>query len=380
MDKNKTVRILVVAPLGIGGITNMMINIQKHLKREKINFDYLTFHDRKEPCEAQVAAMGSQKFIASADGIRCRSLRCMVRMNKIRKICKENHIKILHYNADSPTDLFGIIAAKLGGVKYVTLHSHNSELSSNDKITLTISNILRNLIPIFCDNYYACSHSAAKFLFPRKITEGRNYSLLPNGIDLQKYKFNPSVRNEVRKELGLSQKFIIVHAGRFCEQKNHSYLLEIFKKVYEKDKSAVLLLFGTGELMDPIKKKAAKLEISEAVIFYGTTDQMSRMWQAADILVMPSLYEGLPVTGIEAQASGLKCIFSDCITRETDITDTSEFLSLDLPPEAWADTILQHKKYVRSSGVPALEKAGYDIQKTADIVSKHYLTIIENIN
>ncbi|MGN0475335.1 MAG: glycosyltransferase [Acutalibacteraceae bacterium] len=380
MQEGKTVKVLVVAPLGIGGVTNMMINIQKHLDREKVNFDYLVFHDRKEPCEDEVAAMGSKKLVASVDHVKFQPLRRLLRMNEIRKVCKQNKVKILHYNADSPADLTNIIAAKLGGVKYITIHSHNADFGNVGKGVRIVGNILRPLISKFCDNYYGCSDLAARFLFPKKIIESGNYSVLPNGIDLQKYDFDRSIREEVRKELNLENRFVIGHAGRFCEQKNHSYLLEIFQKVYEKDKSAALLLFGVGELVEPMKKKAAELGISDAVIFYGSSNQMERMWQAMDVFVMPSLHEGLPVTGIEAQASGLPCVFSDRITKEVDVTETSEFLSLETPPTVWADAILQYKGKERVSGVSVLAKANYDIQKTADTVSELYLKVAETID
>lgn len=126
MQEKEPVRVLVTAPLGVGGVTNMMINIQSHLDRSKVNFDYLVFHDRKEALEDKVASMGSRKLIASVDHISVRPLRRLLRINEIRKVCKENKIQILHYNADSAADVTNILGAKLGGVKYVTIHSHNA--------------------------------------------------------------------------------------------------------------------------------------------------------------------------------------------------------------------------------------------------------------
>ena len=123
---NNPIKVLVVAPLGVGGVTNMMINIQSHLDRDKINFDYLVFHDRKEPSEDIVTKMGSRKLVASVDDIKSAPLRRLARLKEIKKVCKENHVEILHYNADSAADLMNIMAAKAGGVKYVTMHSHNA--------------------------------------------------------------------------------------------------------------------------------------------------------------------------------------------------------------------------------------------------------------
>lgn len=379
VEKNNPVRVLVVAPLGVGGITGMMINIQKHLDRSRLNFDYLVFHDRKEPSEDAVVEMGSSKLIASADSIPFRPLRGIIRVRKIQKVCKDNDVLILHYNSSRPADLMNIIAAKFGGVKHVTIHSHNSGFGTAGRGIRMVSKLSKPFLPFFCDTYYGCSDSAAKFLFPKRIIESRNYTVLPNGIELKKYDFNKKAREEVRKELGLQNRYVIGHAGRFADQKNHTFLLDIFQQIHEKDSDAVLLLCGTGELAEPMKQKAKQLGIYGSVIFYGVSHEMHRMWQAMDVLVMPSLHEGLPVTGIEAQASGLPCIFADTITKEVDVTGKSEFLPLSEPAEVWADHILAHRNDVRVSGVQALRNAGYDIQQTADKISDLYLSIAEQL-
>lgn len=378
-NNNEPVRILVSAPLGIGGVTNMMINIQSHMDRSKLNFDYLTYHDRKEDSEDLVTALGSHKLVASADYIPVKPLRRLVRINEIRKVCKKNNVKILHYNADSAADVTNILGAKLGGVKYITIHSHNAGYGTSGKGIKITSRLLKPLIPLLCDNYWGCSDLAAKFLFPKSIINSGNYSVLPNGIELERYDYNPSVRKEIRKQLGITNQFVVGHAGRFSDQKNHTFILDIFRKVYEKNPKAVLLLFGIGELLEPMKEKAKYLGINECTIFYGASNEMYKMWQAMDVFLMPSLHEGLPVTGIEAQASGLPCIFSDTITKEVDIIGKSEFLSLSDLPEVWADHILKHEKDVRESGVPALKNAHYDIQQTTEKVMELYRKVAKNI-
>lgn len=373
--EDMAVRIVVTAPLGVGGVTNMMINIQAHIDRSKVNFDYLVYHNRKEPLEEKVFDMGSKKLVASVDNVPVRPLRRILRMNEIRKVCKKNHVKILHYNADSAADMTNIIGAKLGGVKYITIHSHNAGFGTAGIGIKLVSALLKPLIPLICDNYWACSDLAAKFLFPKSVIKTGNYEVIPNGIELDKYAYNSVVRKAIRKKLGVENKFVIGHVGRFSAQKNHTFLIDIFNKVYQKDTNTVLLLLGVGELMETIKTKAKDLGIENKIIFYGVSNEMEKMWQAMDIFVMPSLHEGLPVTGVEAQASGLPCIFSDTITREIDVTGKSEFLPLDGTIEAWVDCILKHKADKRESGVMALRNAHYDIQQTADTVSERYLNV-----
>lgn len=379
MQEKEPVRVLVTAPLGVGGVTNMMINIQSHLDRSKVNFDYLVFHDRKEALEDKVASMGSRKLIASVDHISVRPLRRLLRINEIRKVCKENKIQILHYNADSAADVTNILGAKLGGVKYVTIHSHNAGFGTAGKGVRMVSKLLQPFIPALCNNYWACSDLAARFLFPKSIIEAGNYAVLPNGIELEKYDYNEAVRKEMRAKLGLEDRFVVGHAGRFSDQKNHTFLLDIFKEIARKNDKAVLLLFGVGELVEPMKEKAKRLGIQERVIFYGASSEMEKMYQAMDVFLMPSLHEGLPVTGVEAQASGLPCVFADTITKEVDITGHSVFLSLDEAPGVWADKVLAYVEFERKSNKKELLEAGYDIQQTADIVSKLYLEVSQKL-
>lgn len=376
--EDRAVRVVVTAPLGVGGVTNMMINIQSHIDRSKVNFDYLVYHDRKEPLEEKVFDMGSKKLVASVDNVPVRPLRRLLRINEIRKVCKKNHVKILHYNADSAADMTNIIGAKLGGVKYITIHSHNAGFGTAGIGIKLASALLKPLIPLICDNYWACSDLAARFLFPNSIIKAGNYEVIPNGIELNKYAYNSDARRSTRKRLGVEGKYVIGHVGRFSSQKNHSFLIDIFNRIQQKDSNTVLLLFGVGELTEAMKTKVINLGIEDKVIFYGASNEMERMFQAMDVFVMPSLHEGLPVTGVEAQASGLPCVFADTITKEIGLTDNCQFLSLNDPEERWIETILSYKYSERRSGVQALLKAHYDIQQTADRVAELYAKMVKN--
>lgn len=373
--EDRAVKVVVTAPLGVGGVTNMMINIQSHMDRSKVNFDYLVYHDRKEPLEEKVLNMGSKKLIASVDNVPVKPLRRLLRINEIRKVCKKNHVKILHYNADSAADMTNIIGAKLGGVKYITIHSHNAGFGTAGIGVKLLSKLLKPLIPLICDSYWTCSDLAAIFLFPKSVIKTGSYEVLPNGIELNKYAYNPDVRKAMRKKLGIEGKYVVGHAGRFSAQKNHAFLIDIFNMIQQKDSNTVLLLLGVGELAETMKAKVKNLSIEDKVIFYGSSNEMEKMWQAMDVFVMPSLHEGLPVTGVEAQASGLPCVFADTITKEISLTENCKFLSLDDSLEKWAEIILSYRQLKRKSGVQALLKAHYDIQQTADRVTELYAKI-----
>ena len=170
------------------------------------------------------------------------------------------------------------------GLQYITIHSHNAGFGAAGKGIRFISKILKPLIPLFCDNFYGCSELAARFLFPRSIIESGRYSVLPNGIDLEKYDYNEAVRREIRKKLNLEGKYVVGHAGRFSDQ-NHSFLLGHLSSSYtKKSKYCVNFCLAFGELQEAMKNKARTLGIEDAVIFYGASNEMNKMWQAMDVL------------------------------------------------------------------------------------------------
>lgn len=376
VEENTPVRVLVTAPLGVSGVTNLMIDIQKHIDRSRLNFDYLVYHDKKTACEDQVYALGSRKLTASADHIRFRPLRRLVRMRVIRKLCRENQVRILHYNADNPADLTNIIAARLGGVKYVTLHSHNAaygDVGRGEKLT---GFLLKPLIPLFCDSLIGCSELAAGFMFPKTVLRKKKYEILPNGIELERYAYDPAVRAEARKRMGVEERFIIGHVGRFFWQKNHAFLIDVFARVCRNEPRALLYLFGVGPLMEEIRQKVDAMNLSDQVVFFGNSDQMDQMLQVVDVFAMPSLHEGLPVSAIEAQAAGVPCVFSENVTREADVTGGAAFLPLGDADE-WARVILALRSGERKSGTEKLRAARYDIRQTAEKIFEMYVGIGE---
>lgn len=375
-DKGKNPLIILVhAPLGVGGVTNLMLNIQRNIDRKLLNFDYLVFHDRIEPKEQFVYSMGSKKLIASADNIKFKPLRGIIRLFKIRNVCKNNNVKIFHFNGGAPLGFLTMFAAKCGGVKWITFHSHNGGMSNEGFLVKPISAICKPLLNLVVDDYWACSSIAARFSFPRSIVRGKKYYFMPNAIDLHKFKYNEKIRKQVRNELGLSGKFVIGHAGRFNRQKNHAFLIDIFAEIHRKDSNAVLVLFGVGELQESIKNKVNALELNDYVLFYGASNQMNRMYQAMDVFLMPSLFEGLPVVGVEAQAAGLPIVFSDVITREVGVAPNIEYLSLKEPVDIWANKVLKFKNAKRTDYCRELEEAGFDQDKMVAHFEKYYLDV-----
>lgn len=374
-QENSELRIAVYAPLGVGGVTTLMLNIQAGIDRSKLNFDYLVVHDRKEPKEDIAIEMGSRKLVASADQVRLRPLRGLARLFMLSKVCKDNKVKILHFNGGASMGVLILAAAKLGGVKYATFHSHNSGISNDGKLLKLISAICKPFLPLVANDLWACSTLAAQFSFPKSVVEKKHFYIMPNAVDLTKFAWNEEIRSQVRRELGISEKFVVGHAGRFNHQKNHMILIDIFKRIHEKESNSVLLLFGEGELFQKVKTYVHDKHLDEEVLFCGVSDEMGRMYQGMDVFLMPSCFEGFPVTGVEAQASGLPVVFSDVITREVAIGDNISYIPLSASVDVWADAVLGYKGCKRKDQCEKLRKAGFDQEKMIRHFQRYYLNV-----
>lgn len=227
--------------------------------------------------------------------------------------------------------------AKKYGVPVRIVHSHNSR--GADGFIKKIRNFLLNRWGIhFANRYMACSLKAGEYLFGRKMCMQEQFTILNNAIFLDKYKFDLEKRKEIRGSLGIGEEILLGHVGRFVEQKNHMLLLDIFSKLWEKGWKGKLLLLGEGELKNEVEKKAESLHIKERVILVGAVPNVNEYMSAMDVFLLPSLYEGLPVVCVEAQAAGLPCIISSEVSREIKVSDLVQFLNVN-EVEVWCDCI-----------------------------------------
>ena len=197
--------------------------------------------------------------------------------------------------------------------------------------------------------------------------------IIPNAVDVRKYQFNPQKRTMMRNKLGVEDKLVIGCVGRFRTEKNQAFLLGVLKEVLEFEPSAILLFAGDGPLENDVKQKAIEMGIDDKCVFLGMRSDIPNVMQAIDVLVLPSLFEGLPVTGIEAQASGLHCVVSDGITKEMNVIGLVEYISLDAPPDEWAKSIINCAKQKRRDTFDDIKAAGYDIHTTASWLQEFYL-------
>ena len=286
---------------------------------------------------------------------------------EIGSIIKQNKYNIVHVNMLSMANILPIIVAKKEKVKKIILHSHNTS-TPHGMLRKILNNINKKYAINNATDLVACSEYAGKWMFEGK----KDFLVIKNAIDYKKYMYNQEERERVRQELNITSNYVIGHIGRFAEQKNHKFLIEIFKNVAKVEENARLLLIGEGELKEQIQNEVRKLDLTNKVIFLNPVTNVNDYYQAMDIFVLPSLFEGLPVVGVEAQASGLKCIFSKKITQELQLTDRVRFLDID-NAEAWSKVIIEeNKKYNRELKNQEIECSGYDIITEATKLQDFY--------
>jgi len=282
---------------------------------------------------------------------------------------REQHYDIVHIHGSSSLLVIELLAAKLSGIKIRIVHSHNT--TCNHRILNLIMKPLFNKLSTY---RLACGVDAGKWLFGKQ-----DFRVIKNGISLDKFKFNQSVRTEMRNQLGISNKKIVGHVGAFNAQKNHEFLIDVFKELILIDENYVLVLIGDGNKRNDIEKKAVELGVADKIMFLGRRTDIPQLLQAIDIMILPSLYEGLPLVAIEWQAAGLCTIAADTITPEIKLTNLVIFKSLNDTHFEWAETINSMSNQNRIDESRKIRSEGYDINTIADDLISLYYELIGKI-
>lgn len=289
----------------------------------------------------------------------------------LKKYLKQNHYDIIHIHTGSVNAMtVAALSAKLAGVKRIIVHSHCTGVMS---LSYRLSKLLGNLIIKRCaTDYCACSVEAAEWKFPKSVINEK-LVVVNNGINLDVFCFKSEVRKKYRSKIGLNDNdFCIGNVGRFSTQKNHKFLLEVFKNIKQKNTNSKLLLVGDGELRPEIEAQIELLGINDSVIMIGEVTNVADYMQAMDVFVFPSLWEGLGLVGVEAQATGLPVIASNEVPKTMDVTGTVKFLQLGKADE-WADAVLQTRGNVRTSKTSEIRDHGYDVRQLGDVITELYL-------
>lgn len=355
-------KILIIntVPTGRNGITNVIFNLHRALDKSDIVIDYVSINEPDEVYCATIKSSGGEVYVLPR-----RMKKILTYIIQLRAVVRKNRYDAVHVHGNSAMLVLDLLAIALGGSKVRIAHSHNT--------TCTHPALHRLLIPTFrllCTHRLACGQDAGRWLY-----SNQPFLVLNNGVDTKRFSFQQEARQRMRKALGISDSQKIVgHVGLFNEAKNQCYLVDMMKTMSREYK---LLFIGGGALRESVEQKVRELGLSDRVIFGGVTDCVEDYLSAFDLLVMPSLYEGLPLSLIEAQASGLKCLVSDNITREVDKTGNLTFLSLEEGAEKWAQTVQEMKlaadrDEASKIAIERIVESGYDIQTEAEKLKYYY--------
>ena len=365
IKKKKPVRIAhIIGKLNAAGVEAVMNNYYRNIDHRKYQFDFFVDADGQCQPPQDLIDMGARYYIIPPYQNLPKHLYVLY------KYLKNGRYKIVHSGMNTLA-VFSLFVAWLAKIPVRINHSHSTAGRGEYKRNV-LKYALRPFAKLFATDYCACSRYAGEWLFGKREVRKKKVTIFNNAIDVEKYHYNPKVREEVRKELGLEGKFVVGHVGRFCYQKNHNFLIDIFEAICKEEPEAVLLLTGIGELQDDIKNKVRALGLEKKVHFLGVRKDVDRLYQAMDVFVLPSFYEGLPVVGVEAQTAGLPCILSDQMTEDTSIIKETIMIPLTESARSWAKTILACRDIRRRDTTSDINKAGFNIKIEAKKMESYY--------
>lgn len=351
------------------GLETMLMNYYRHVDRDKIQFDFLTHRSQYGAYDEQIKKMGGQVYHAP----RLYPNNYAQYFKYMKRFWKEHpEYSIIHSHIDAMS-YFPLKSAKENKIPIRIAHSHSSKLDRD--IKFPIKYVALKHIDTVANVNFACGSVAGKFMFPNT-----DFKVINNAIELDTFAFNEAKREAKRKELGLENQFVIGHVGRYCYIKNQTFLLNILKHVLQEKKNSHLLLIGQGEDQDKLKHKIHDLGIEDHVSLLIDRADVAELYQTMDIFVMPSLFEGLPVVGVEAQANGLPCIVSDRISKEIMLTNNITMMGLEEGAKQWASQILNCTQLRNGKARQELSKAGYDIEVEAPKLQKIYFELLNQLD
>lgn len=367
--ESRRLRVLQVGMTrNLGGIETYLIEQFRHLDKSKIDYDFVNITGEYSICyEDEILASGSKIFKVVS-----RHKNPLLHYWQWFNILLQNKgvYDVIVLNTNSLEYVFPLVLGKIFGIPVRVIHSHNSGFENKQGLARRLLvGMNKKLLAWSANLRFACSQFAGQWMF-----KDNPYHVIYNAIDIHKYDADLIVREETRNALGLRTELTLLHVGRFSYQKNHSFLLDIFKEVHRIQPDSVLLLVGDtteeSEFLTEVKRKIKAYGLENVVRLLGRRDDVNKIMQAADVLVMPSFFEGLTVVGIEAQASDLPLLLSDTVTKELGLLPSTQFISLKAGPTAWAEAIVNSKQHNRQSRYEELKVAGYDIGNETERVEK----------
>ena len=361
-------KILVIntVPTAANGITNVILNYIGAMDKQDLAIDYLSISD-PESSYCNILDISFDNWFVLK-----RSPKSIVSyFFGLRKLILTKSYDVVHVHGNSHTVVLELLASFFGGCKRRIVHAHTTKTSHK------IMHFL--LLPLFralCTKGVACGSDAAKWMFGKR--EG--VLILKNGVNVEKFAFDALERGLYRERLGWGEDLVVLgHVGYFLPVKNQSYIVDIFNEVYKTDRRYRLLLIGDGELKPYVEQKVSNLGLSDVIRFTGDVTNVNSWLNAIDVILMPSLHEGLPLTLVEQQASGLLCVVSDTITKEVDLTGLVSFLPLSTFTNEWVEKVkeiaevVDDRKKKSDAAILCINKEGYNISMAAEDMKLMYI-------
>lgn len=352
------------------GITNVVFNLLDNIAYSNLQFGYVSINTPENYFIQRLNELNCKLYILP------RNYRnFFLYFSHLSKIAKD--YDAVHVHGNSATLAIELFAAKIGGVKYRIAHSHNTSCKM-----VVADKILRPLFYTLCNGKLACGKDAGKWLYGN-----RPFQIIRNGIDTFRFKFNDTNREKIRKILGWQDKIVIGHIGNFVEAKNHNFIFEVLKSCLRKNENVRLACVGGGRLMNNAQHNIREMGLTERVHITGSVNNPEDYMSAMDVILMPSIHEGLPLTLVEEQANGLSCLVSDAITTEADLTGRLHFFSLSESAENWSDKLLDLVENLNSDrtgvscqSISSIKEKGYDITTEAQKLCNFYKNFIRITN
>lgn len=372
MENEKIIRVAHIIGKWIGGgVEAVVMNYYRNIDRSKIQFDFFCDEDSTDIPFNEIQALGGKVILIPP-------YQNIFKYNKILKIeLEKGEYKIIHSHINA-LSVFPLRIAKKSGIQIRIAHSHSTTNNIEWKKNI-IKSLLKPFSKIYATDFFACTEHAGKWLFGKSAYKKNIIFILNNAIDIKNYKFDSEKRKQFRERNNInSDTFVIGHAGRFVTQKNHEFLIDIFDKLYKKNKNSLLILVGQGPLQGKIKEKINNLKLEDKVLFLNQRNDLNELYSAFDLFLFPSLYEGLGMVIIEAQTSGCPCLVSTEVPRDVKLTDLVKFEDLNSNVDIWSYDIMSLKKDSdREKYEKIMSKTQYNIITEAKKLENKYIELEE---
>ena len=363
---------IVIGKMDSGGKKNLVMEYYRHINRGKVQFDFICDADSQAIPEEEILSLGGRVYRIPP------YQRIFSNMREMKRICRKNKYPVMHA-WNSTMNLFPMFVAKRTGIP-IRISESLSMAHKGDKKTI-IKKILRPMSKLFATHFMSCGDDCGRWQFGNKLFDAGKVDVFKTVINTKYNGFNPELREKTRKKYGWEDNIVIGHIGRFTAQKNSVQLIKIFAAIAKKEPKAKLCLIGDGELKEDVMAKIKELRIEEKVDYLGRREDIQQFYNAMDCFLLPSLYEGLPVVGLEAESCGLPMFFSTEVTREANACELGHFIDLSESEDYWAEEILkacQENMPVRRSHAQEVADAGFDSASEALRLQKYYLRALKN--